>query len=218
MYAKSNSLLNLLDMILVVTSQLRQLFSLFVLQQDQTNLTDWILIEKLFNKQLQHLHRVEKSCRLEIGHWHCLGAVEQDVQVSHHAQSTWARLGLATFPLCFLYDIIDGALDETWKYNFMKSHKIISNCHNFHLLCPPWCPPTSSRIRSPIDIPLDRRRLPFLRNFSDFVLLFWFCSFAGVLRRLSGLHNFCSRRLVGTLRNFFVKVKTSKLHKNCENY
>lgn len=67
-HMKVNSLLDLLHVILIISGQIRQLFSLFVLQENQANLTDGILIEKLFDKQLHHFDGVEESRWLQIRH------------------------------------------------------------------------------------------------------------------------------------------------------
>lgn len=53
-------------MVFVISSQISNFLGSLVLQQDDSNLTDWILVKELFDEYLQHFQCVQESRRLQI--------------------------------------------------------------------------------------------------------------------------------------------------------
>lgn len=60
-----------------------------------------------------HLGGAHNSSRFQIGHRHRFGTVDNDVEVSHHTETTVAFLLRLTFAFRFLYDISDRSLHQS---------------------------------------------------------------------------------------------------------
>lgn len=53
-------------MVFVISCQISDFLSSLVLQQNDADLTDWVLVKELFDEHLKHLQSVYKPRRLQI--------------------------------------------------------------------------------------------------------------------------------------------------------